>query len=59
MNYIDYDNLSESLKKKTIAFYEICRYQKDEKKRYKDVMFEHEDFLISKMKFVRLVRKIM
>ena len=46
-------------KKKTIAFREIRRYQKDERKRYKDAMFEHEDFLISKMRFARFVRKIM
>ena len=42
-----------------IAFREIRRYQKDEEKRYKNVMSEHENFLISKMKFARLVRKIM
>ena len=46
-------------KKRTIAFREIRRYQKDEKKRYKDAMSEHEDFLISKMRFARFVRKIM
>ena len=45
-------------KKRTIALREIRRYQKNEEKRYKDVMLEHEDFLISKMKFARLVRKI-
>ena len=46
-------------KRKTIAFRKICRYQKDEKKRYKGVMFEHKDFLISKMRFVHFVREIM
>ena len=59
MNHTLCDSLSKSLKKKTIAFREIRRYQKNEKKRYKNVMPEHENFLISKMKFACFVRKIM
>ena len=59
MNYIDYDNSSESLKKKQSHFVKFVVIKKIKKKRYKNVMFEHENFLISKMKFARFVRKIM
>ena len=54
-----YDSSSENLRSEQSHFIKIYCYQKDKKKRYKDVMFDHENFLILKMKFVRLMREVM
>ena len=51
--------IQTKIKIEIIAFHKIRCYQKNRKKQYKDVIFNYENFLILKMRFVRLMRKIM